>query len=183
MVGRDVSVVQGETGVLLCSVIHTTDTLSQISWEKQTTSHRQNSEFVTITPESGLNVINGDGGRVKFIGNIDDKNGSLELSGITLMDEGIYTCAFTLFPSGIQTKKISLSVVGMYICVSEASLTCALKRMFRAVVASTSAPRETPETVNQLATNPIIIGCLPMSIQKSPLSYLNGGCINENTIS
>eukprot|EP00066_Takifugu_rubripes_P030230 XP_011619496.1 PREDICTED: nectin-1-like [Takifugu rubripes] len=110
VVGRDVSVIQGETGVLLCNVVDTTDTVSQISWEKRTRGHPQDSEFVTITPESGLKVINGDGDRVKFIGNIDDKNGSLELSGITLMDEGIYTCAFTLFPSGTQYKTTSLNV-------------------------------------------------------------------------
>lgn len=164
MVGRDVSVIQGETGVLLCNVIDSTDTLSQISWEKQTKGHPQNSEFVTITPESGLKVINGDGGRVKFIGNIDEKNGSLELSNITLMDEGIYTCVFTLLPSGTQQKTISLYVVGMYICVSEASLTCALQRMFRAVFASASAPPENSETVNQLAT----IQCQ----FKSPLSVI-----------
>ncbi|XP_056905779.1 nectin-1-like isoform X7 [Takifugu flavidus] len=110
VVGRDVSVIQGETGVLLCSVIDTNDSVSQISWEKHTRGHPQNSEFVTITPGSGLKVINGDSDRVKFIGNIDDKNGSLELSGITLMDEGIYTCAFTLYPGGIPEKTISLNV-------------------------------------------------------------------------
>ncbi|TWW80949.1 Nectin-2 Herpes virus entry mediator B [Takifugu flavidus] len=112
VVGRDVSVIQGETGVLLCSVIDTNDSVSQISWEKHTRGHPQNSEFVTITPGSGLKVINGDSDRVKFIGNIDDKNGSLELSGITLMDEGIYTCAFTLYPGGIPEKTISLNVFG-----------------------------------------------------------------------
>ncbi|XP_056905768.1 nectin-1-like isoform X6 [Takifugu flavidus] len=112
VVGRDVSVIQGETGVLLCNVIDTDDSVAQISWEKRTRGHPQDSEFVTIRPESGLKVINGDGDRVKFIGNIDDKNGSLELSGITLMDEGIYTCAFTLFPGGTQQQKtISLNVV------------------------------------------------------------------------
>ncbi|XP_056905889.1 nectin-1-like isoform X3 [Takifugu flavidus] len=111
VVGRDVSVIQGETGVLLCSVIDTNYNVSQISWEKRTRGHPQDSEFVTITPGSGLKVINGGGDRVKFIGNIDDKNGSLELSGITLMDEGIYTCAFTLYPSGTQQKMISLNVV------------------------------------------------------------------------
>ncbi|XP_029695608.1 nectin-1-like isoform X2 [Takifugu rubripes] len=110
VVGRDVSVIQGETGVLLCNVVDTTDTVSQISWERYTRGQPQDSKFVTIMPESGLKVINGDGDRVKFIGNIDDKNGSLELSGITLMDEGIYTCAFTLFPSGTQQKTISLNV-------------------------------------------------------------------------
>lgn len=164
MDGRDVSVIQGETGVLLCSVIDSTDTLSQISWERYTRGHPQNSEFVTITPESGLKVINGGGDRVKFIGNIDDKNGSLELSGITLMDEGIYTCAFTLFPSGVLEETIFLNVVGMYICVSEASVTCALQRMFRAVFVSTSAPPENSETVNQRAT----IQCQ----FKSPLSVI-----------
>lgn len=176
MVGRDVSVIQGETGVLLCSVIDTTDTLSQISWQRHTRGNPQNSVFVTITPEFGLKVLNGDGDRVKFIGSIDDKNGSLELSGITLMDEGIYTCALTLFPSGTKQKRISLNVVGMYICVSEASLTCALQRMFRAVFASTSAPPENSETVTQRATTQcqfksplsvIIMGGAMMKIQCS----------------
>lgn len=148
MVGRDVSVIQGQTGVLLCSVVDTTDPVTQISWEKRTRDHSEKLEFVTITPESGLKVINGDGDRVKFIGNIDDKNGSLELSGITLMDEGIYTCAFTLFLGETLYNTISLKVVGMYICVSEASLTCAL------CVSETE-----PTSYNS------------MSIQESPLSY------------
>ncbi|XP_056906051.1 nectin-4-like isoform X3 [Takifugu flavidus] len=120
VVGRDVSVIQGETGVLLCNVIDTDDSVAQISWERRTRGHPQDSEFVTITPEFGLKVINGDGDRVKFIGNIDDKNGSLELSGITLMDEGIYTCAFTLYPSGIPEKKISLNV---FVPPSEVNIT------------------------------------------------------------
>uniref|UniRef100_A0A3B5KIJ6 Ig-like domain-containing protein n=1 Tax=Takifugu rubripes TaxID=31033 RepID=A0A3B5KIJ6_TAKRU len=114
VVGRDVSVIQGETGVLLCSVIDTNDSVSQISWEKRTRGQPQDSEFVTIMPKSGLKVINGGGDRVKFIGNFDDKNGSLELSGITLMDEGTYTCAFSLFPGATQQKTISLNVFGMY---------------------------------------------------------------------
>lgn len=133
MVGSDTSITQGGTAVLACSALDTTDTLSQIAWQKQTRGQPQNSDFVTITPEDGLKVINGGGDRVKFIGNTDDKNGSLELSNITLMDEGIYTCIFSLFPSGILQKEIALHVVGVYIYVLEATFTRALQRMFSCV--------------------------------------------------
>lgn len=125
VVGSDVTVVHGEQGVLTCNVIDTTERVTQVTWERQTKGHPQKSDFVAITSQGGLNVINGDGDRVKFVGNIDDKTGSLELSNITLMDEGIYTCAFILFPSGLHRKKMALFVVGMYICASEASFICA----------------------------------------------------------
>ena len=123
--------------MLACSLADTEESLSQISWKKQTRGHPQNSYFVTITPQHGMKVVNGDGDRVKFIGNFDDKNGSLELSSVTLMDEGIYTCILTLFPSGPHQQTLALHVLGMYVYVLEAFFTHAVQRMFTAVLAST----------------------------------------------
>lgn len=127
VVGSDITVNQGGTAVLACSITDTKESLSQISWRKRTRGLPQSSRFATIRPEDGLKVINGDGDRVKFIGNIDDRSGSLELSRVSLMDEGNYTCAFTLFPSGTYQKEIALHVVCMYINVPEASFTHALQ--------------------------------------------------------
>ncbi|CAF87172.1 unnamed protein product, partial [Tetraodon nigroviridis] len=59
----------------------------------------------------GLNVINGDVDRVKFIGNFDDKDGSLELSRVTLMDEGTYTCLFALSNDDIPQQTVTLHVL------------------------------------------------------------------------
>ncbi|KAG7215821.1 hypothetical protein INR49_021944 [Caranx melampygus] len=54
--------------------------------------------------------VNGHDDRFKFVGNLAEKNGSLRLSDVTLLDEGVYTCIFTLFPTGNYQAEIHLNV-------------------------------------------------------------------------
>lgn len=108
--GGNVTVALGETCVLPCKLTGTTETPSQISWQRVTRGAPQKENFLTIAPETGLTHVNGDDRRFTFIGNMNDGDGSLQLSGVNLMDEGIYICIFTLFPSGNQKTEILLNL-------------------------------------------------------------------------
>lgn len=103
--------VQGGTIVLPCKLTDTTESLTQISWQRKTREKLQNDDFFTIMSD-GPQFVNGHDKRFEFIGSFDDKNGSLQLADITLLDEGIYTCIFTLFPSGNYKTEIPLNVLG-----------------------------------------------------------------------
>uniref|UniRef100_A0A3P9HPQ6 Ig-like domain-containing protein n=1 Tax=Oryzias latipes TaxID=8090 RepID=A0A3P9HPQ6_ORYLA len=49
--------------------------------------------------------------RFEFIGNFNNKNGTLNFSDVTLNDEGSYTCIFSLFPSGKQSRVSQLVIL------------------------------------------------------------------------
>ncbi|XP_031585724.2 nectin-4-like [Oreochromis aureus] len=111
VIGGNVTVVQGGTAILPCYVIDTTDDLTQITWQRKTTEKPHNDNFLTILPRDGAQFVNGRDDRFKYIGNFNDKNGTLQLSNVTLKDEGSYTCIFTLFPSGNQKTEIPLNLL------------------------------------------------------------------------
>uniref|UniRef100_A0A671WBV8 Ig-like domain-containing protein n=1 Tax=Sparus aurata TaxID=8175 RepID=A0A671WBV8_SPAAU len=113
--GGNKTVAQGGTVVLPCKLI---DTLSQISWQRTTRGKPQNEHFFSILPTDGPKFVNGHDKRFEFIGIFDDNNGSLQFANVTLMDEGIYTCIFTLFPSGNHETEIPLNLLGMMFTVS-----------------------------------------------------------------
>nr|XP_023694581.1 nectin-1-like [Paramormyrops kingsleyae] len=48
--------------------------------------------------------------RAQFIGNLTKKTGSIQLLDVSLQDEGVYTCIFTVFPSGPHQTEIRLNV-------------------------------------------------------------------------
>ncbi|XP_041807414.1 nectin-1-like [Chelmon rostratus] len=108
--GGNVTVALGETCVLPCKLTGTTETLSQISWQRVTRGEPQRENFLTIAPKTGLTPVNGYDRRFTFIGNMRDGDGSLQLSGVNLMDEGVYICIFTLFPSGNHKTEIPLNL-------------------------------------------------------------------------
>uniref|UniRef100_A0A3Q4GZL6 Ig-like domain-containing protein n=1 Tax=Neolamprologus brichardi TaxID=32507 RepID=A0A3Q4GZL6_NEOBR len=112
VIGGDVTVVQGGTAILPCHVIDTNDDLTQITWQRKTREKPHNDNFLTILPRDGAQFVNGRDDRFKYIGNFNSKNGTLQLSNVTLKDEGSYTCIFTLFPSGNQKTQIPLNLLG-----------------------------------------------------------------------
>uniref|UniRef100_A0A3P8NQC2 Ig-like domain-containing protein n=1 Tax=Astatotilapia calliptera TaxID=8154 RepID=A0A3P8NQC2_ASTCA len=112
VIGGSVTVVQGGTAILPCHVIDTNDDLTQITWQRRTREKPHNDNFLTILPREGVQFVNGGDDRFKYIGNFNNKNGTLQLSNVALKDEGSYTCIFTLFPSGNQKTEILLIVIG-----------------------------------------------------------------------
>ncbi|XP_030613625.1 nectin-2-like isoform X2 [Archocentrus centrarchus] len=110
VIGGNATVVQGGTAILPCHVIDTNDDLTQITWQRRTRGKPDNDNFYTIIPKDGPLFVNGHDHRFKYIGNFNAKNATLQLSNVTLKDEGSYTCIFTLFPSGNQKTEIPLKV-------------------------------------------------------------------------
>ncbi|CAI5655851.1 unnamed protein product [Oreochromis niloticus] len=111
VIGGSVTVVQGGTAILSCHVIDTNDDLTQITWQRRTREKPHNDNFLTILPREGPQFVNGGDDRFKYIGNFNDKNGTLQFSNVALKDEGSYTCIFTLFPSGNQKTEIPLNLL------------------------------------------------------------------------
>uniref|UniRef100_UPI003AAEACE2 nectin-3-like protein n=1 Tax=Centroberyx gerrardi TaxID=166262 RepID=UPI003AAEACE2 len=109
VIGGDRTAVQGQSVSLPCRLTETVEDLSQISWQKKTRENPVNHNFFIISPKDGPRHVNGSD-RFSFIGSIKDNNGSLQLSHVRLLDEGIYTCIFTLFPSGAHKTGINLTV-------------------------------------------------------------------------
>ncbi|XP_049450883.1 nectin-4 isoform X3 [Epinephelus fuscoguttatus] len=111
VIGGNITVVQGETAILPCKLVDTAEPLTQISWQKMTRGKPQNDNFYTILAKNGPQFVNGRDDRFAFVGNFNENDGSLELSNTTLMDEGTYTCIFTLFPSGNHKTEIPLNLL------------------------------------------------------------------------
>ncbi|XP_039861502.1 nectin-2-like isoform X2 [Simochromis diagramma] len=111
VIGGSVTVVQGGTAILPCHVTGTDDDLTQITWQRRTREKPHNDNFLTILPREGVQFVSGGDDRFKYIGNFNNKNGTLQLSNVALKDEGSYTCIFTLFPSGNQKTEILLIVI------------------------------------------------------------------------
>ncbi|XP_024142597.2 poliovirus receptor [Oryzias melastigma] len=97
-----VEVLLGATTILPCEIIGTSDRLSQITWQR--TTKQKDGHFLTIRPNNEVKYSNEEDLRFEFIGNFDEKNGTLKFSNVTLKDEGSYTCIFSLLPSGKQSR-------------------------------------------------------------------------------
>ncbi|XP_069034938.1 nectin-3-like isoform X2 [Lepisosteus oculatus] len=100
--------VLGENVTLTCRLIDTKEKLTQISWQRKTASDPMN--FFIYTDE-GPRAMNEFGRRVRFVGNYKFFDGSIQLSNVSLSDEGIYICIFTIFPSGPYKHEIPLTVI------------------------------------------------------------------------
>uniref|UniRef100_A0A3P9L2N8 Ig-like domain-containing protein n=1 Tax=Oryzias latipes TaxID=8090 RepID=A0A3P9L2N8_ORYLA len=106
----DVVVMLGSSAILPCH-ISTNDRLSQITWQKTIKGKAPNDVFLIIQPKNGLKYSNEKDLRFEFIGNVDDKNGTLKFSNVTLEDEGSYTCIFSLFPGGTPSRNSQLVIL------------------------------------------------------------------------
>ncbi|XP_060943982.1 nectin-3-like protein isoform X1 [Limanda limanda] len=110
VIGGNRTLVQGRTVTFNCKLVDATETLTQITWQR-TTRVKKNNDFLTVRETNGPVYVNGRDDRIKFIGSFNGHNGSIQISNVSLLDEGIYTCIFTLFPSGIHNTHIHLDVL------------------------------------------------------------------------
>ncbi|XP_029937004.1 nectin-3 [Myripristis murdjan] len=111
VIGANRTAIQGQNISLLCRLTDTDEELTQISWQKKTREDPVNHNFYIISPLDGPKYVNGNSDRITFIGSTTENNGSVQLSHVRLLDEGVYTCIFTLFPSGIYKTEIPLTVL------------------------------------------------------------------------
>ena len=110
--------VQGATATFPCKLVSldTRESLTQISWHR-TTRVKTNNYFLAVRKTNGPDYVNGHDDRIKFIGSFNELNGSFQISNVSLLDEGIYTCIFILFPSGSPDTQIHLDVLGNKILI------------------------------------------------------------------
>ncbi|KAG7330878.1 hypothetical protein KOW79_004847 [Hemibagrus wyckioides] len=110
VLGQDVTVITGNDAQLYCQVIETDEHLTSIRWQRQTKEKPSNTDFLVITSGGKQEYINGLRDEVKFTANFTQMNGSILLSNVTVLDEGIYTCIFSVFPSGPCKTEVRLTV-------------------------------------------------------------------------
>ncbi|XP_026074852.1 poliovirus receptor-like [Carassius auratus] len=110
VIGQDTTGINGENATLLCHLTETDDDLTRIIWKKKTRENPEETPFFVIRPGGETELKNGLKNRVQFIGNFAEKNGSIQLLRMRLLDEGIYTCTFSLFPSGPLETDINVIV-------------------------------------------------------------------------
>ncbi|XP_053089834.1 nectin-3 [Pangasianodon hypophthalmus] len=111
VIGQDVTVAAGDDALLFCQLVETAEPLTSVIWQRQTKEKATNTDFFAITSNGKEGHINGLRDRVKFTGNISRLSGSILLSKVTALDEGIYTCIFSVFPSGPYKTEIRLTVL------------------------------------------------------------------------
>ncbi|XP_016117876.1 poliovirus receptor-like isoform X1 [Sinocyclocheilus grahami] len=110
VIGHDTTVIYGENATLLCQLTETDDDLTRIIWKKKTREKLEETVFFLIRQGGKTEHKNGLEDRVQFIGNFAEKNGSIQLFRMRLLDEGIYTCTFNLYPSGPLETDINVTV-------------------------------------------------------------------------
>ncbi|XP_048862230.1 nectin-3 isoform X4 [Brienomyrus brachyistius] len=110
VVDGSVSVTEGDSANLTCLLTETDEDLQQVTWQKRTRQNPENHNFLVIIPPEDVRHVDGLGHRVRFFGNLAKKTGSIQLLNVSLQDEGVYTCIFTVFPSGPHQTEIQLNV-------------------------------------------------------------------------
>ncbi|XP_064873699.1 nectin-1-like isoform X2 [Oncorhynchus nerka] len=113
VIGGSRTVVQGEDVDLSCRLLETDEELEQITWQKRTLEEPENHNFLLIYPSGVTDFISPNGleNRVQFFGNQTEKIGSIRITAARLLDEGTFTCVFSVFPSGVYSIEIPLTVL------------------------------------------------------------------------
>ncbi|KAJ8013167.1 hypothetical protein DPEC_G00050470 [Dallia pectoralis] len=110
VIGGKRTVIQGEDADLYCRLSNTKEEFDQITWQKATKEDPLKHNFFVIRPNGITKNVNGLVGRAFFIGNTSVNLGSIQIRKVTLLDEGIYTCIFSVSSGQIQTE-IDLTVL------------------------------------------------------------------------
>ncbi|XP_030643470.1 nectin-1-like [Chanos chanos] len=114
VISRDETVAAGENANLLCQLTGSSESelLSSITWQRKTVKDTKKQIFASISPDGKITIFNGYllFERVIFIGNTTECNGSIQIRRVGVMDEGAYTCIFTMYPDGTYEKTINLMV-------------------------------------------------------------------------
>ncbi|KAL0963425.1 hypothetical protein UPYG_G00306270 [Umbra pygmaea] len=103
-------VIEGADAELFCRLSEANAEFDQITWQKATRQSPENHNFFYILPNGFSENVNGLKGRVQFTGNTSEKIGSIQIKAVTLLDEGTYTCIFTVAIGPIKTE-IPLTVL------------------------------------------------------------------------
>ncbi|XP_077103225.1 nectin-3 [Siphateles boraxobius] len=110
IIGHDTTVLKGGNATLFCHLTETEENLTKIVWQKQTRGNAEQHTFFIIHKDGKTEHEHNLQDKVDFIGSFKEKNGSIQLLGISLLDDGIYTCIFNTFPSGQILTNIDVSV-------------------------------------------------------------------------
>lgn len=103
------AVMIGEDATLFCDLTATQENTSRVVWQKQTSENHQPETFFIIHKD-GQTEHRDLQDHVRFVGNLMENNGSIQLMGLKLVDDGIYTCIFTINEQQAQ-KVISVTVL------------------------------------------------------------------------
>ncbi|XDV31138.1 hypothetical protein PO909_033896 [Leuciscus waleckii] len=109
IIGHDSTVMKGGNATLFCHLMETEENLN-IVWQKQTRGNPEQHSFFIIHKDGKTEHRKDLQDKVKFIGNFKENNGSIQLLGMSLQDDGIYTCIFNTFPSGTIVTNIRVTV-------------------------------------------------------------------------
>ncbi|XP_067266468.1 nectin-3 [Chanodichthys erythropterus] len=109
--GHDTTVVKEGSGTLFCHLTETEENLTHIIWQKQTRGNPEQETFFIIHKDGETELKNDIQDKVKFIGSIKEKNGSIQLLRASLLDDGIYTCIFSTFTSRQIQTNINVTVL------------------------------------------------------------------------
>ncbi|KAJ8013163.1 hypothetical protein DPEC_G00050430, partial [Dallia pectoralis] len=104
VIGDERTVIQGEDADLYCKLSDPKEEFDQITWQKATKEDPLKHNFLVIRPNGITKDVNGLKGRAVFIGNTSVNLGSIKIRNVTLLDEGIYTCIFSVSSGQVQTE-------------------------------------------------------------------------------
>ncbi|XP_056320921.1 nectin-4 [Danio aesculapii] len=104
------AVIIGEDATLFCDLTATEENVGRVVWRRQTSENHQPETFFIIHKD-GQTEHRDVRDNVRFVGNLLENNGSIQLMGLKLVDDGIYTCILTTVNEQQAQKSISVTVL------------------------------------------------------------------------